>query len=506
MDTNKRFILATVLFLVFLIIWQMVYIKPQQEKLKQAQRTVEAESTTISATSAESGSVLVDTTRPAGIAQLTTPESSAVSADTVVMVVENKLFSAKIDGHGTIRSFYIKKYHAELVPEGGYILSTPFDENILPAFDVKDTFRLEDSSLTLVFSTKIQDSVMAAKVYTFYPDSYLVKISVPDTVMFTGIKPNEENEKDELRYTGLIVYKNKLRKYAPKKFKKGLSIDLEDAEWVGYRTKYFMVTFVPQVKLDDIQGISDGKFNSKFTLISHGRLTGTAYLGPIDYYLLKDIGYGLWKAYDFGPSLIRPFAKVLLAILRFIYNNVVHNYGWAIVIFAVFMKLLFWPLNIKNLRNMHRMQELKPKLNALQKAYKDDPQKLQQETMELYKKYGVNPFSGCVVVLLQLPIFWAMFQVLKTYIELRGAPWILWIRDLSSKDPYYVLPILMGAASLVQALMQPAQDEQSRMTAIIMPIVFTFIFITFPSGVVLYWLTFNLLGILELLWIKKMHH
>ncbi len=497
MDTTKRFILATVLFLSFLIIWQIVYLKPQQERVKSQQQTV------------------ADTSRQVDSQQVvekhdTTAvkvESTQVTvSDTTTMVVENSLFSIKFNSHGTIESFYIKKYGVELVPEDGYLLASPKDQSIFPAFEVKDTFNVRDSTLTLVFASRIADSVTGAKIYTFYPDSYLVKITAPDTVLFTGIKPNEKNEKDELRYTALLVFDQKLKKYAPKKFKQGLVIDLEDAEWVGYRTKYFMFAFVPQVKLDDIQGTSDGKFDSKFTLTSHGTLQCTAYFGPIDYYLLKDIGYGLWKAYDFGPGIIRPFARILLGILRFTYYHIVHNYGWAIVLFAVLMKLLFFPLNIKNLRNMHKMQELKPKIDALKKMYKDNPQKLQQETMELYKQYGVNPFSGCFVILLQLPIFWAMFQVLKTYIELRGAPWILWIRDLSSKDPYYVLPILMGLASLAQALMQPAQDEQSRMTAIIMPIVFTFIFITFPAGIVLYWLTFNLLGIIEMLWIRRTHH
>ncbi len=506
MDTTRRVILATVLFLAFLIIWQIVYLKPQQEKRMAIADSLAAGSTSVST---------VDTAGSLSVAAPDTVEDTTVQAekapvplDTVSMYLDGPLFKVKLDGHGTIRSFYIKKYHAELVPEDGYMFASKLDDYIRPAFPVRDTFQLRDSSLTLVFSVPIGDSLTAAKIYTFYPDSYIVKFQGPDTLLLTGIKPNEENEKDELRYTGLLVFKDKLKKYPPKKFKQNYSIDLEDAEWVGYRTKYFMFAVVPNgTKLDDITGVSDGKFDTKLILTAHGHTTAaTLYLGPIDYYLLRNIGYGLWKAYDFGPSIIRPFSKALLAILRFIYNHIVHNYGWAIVLFAVLMKLVFFPLNIKNLRNMHRMQQLKPKIDALRKMYKDDPQRMQRETMELYKQYGVNPFSGCFVILLQLPIFWAMFLVLKTYIDLRGAPWILWIRDLSAKDPYYILPILMGLASVAQALMQPTQDEQSRLMAIIMPVVFTFIFITFPSGVVLYWLTFNLLGIIEQFWIRRTHH
>ncbi len=509
MDTSKRIIVATVLFLAFLIVWQIVYLKPQQEQMRQLADSTQVKS--VQDTS-KTGPTSDTTSAPApDTAEITTAEkaeSTMTELDTVSMVLAGPFYTVRLNGHGAITSFYMSKYHAELIPEGETLFSSPHDAYIQPAFELRDTFNLKDSSMTLVFSSRINDSLVAAKIYTFYPDSYIVKFRGPDTLFLCGIKPNEENEQDELRYTGLLVFKTKLKKYSPKKLKNGLSIDLEDAEWVGYRTKYFMFAIVPETgKLDDVNAKSDGKFDTKMTLTSHGGQTiATIYMGPLDYYILRKIGYGLWKAYDFGPSLIRPFAKLLLSILRFTYNHIVHNYGWAIVIFAILMKLIFFPLNIKNLRNMRKMQELKPKMDALKKLYKDDPQRMQREMMELYKKYGVNPFSGCFVILLQLPIFWAMFQVLKTYIDLRGAPWILWIQDLSTKDPYYILPILMGLASLGQALMQPTQDEQSRMMAIIMPIVFTFIFIALPSGVVLYWLTFNLLGILEQLWIRKTHH
>ena len=154
---------------------------------------------------------------------------------------------------------------------------------------------------------------------------------------------------------------------------------------------------------------------------------------------------------------------------------------------------------------MKRMQELKPKIDALQKIYKNDPQKLQKEMMELYKKYKVNPFSGCLTLLVQLPIFWALYQILRTTIDLRGAPFIFWIKDLSAKDPYYILPILMGLTSILLSRVQgTAKDPQSKMFAYFMPIFLTLIFLSFPSGIVLYWLTFNVLGVLEMLLIKRL--
>jgi YidC/Oxa1 family membrane protein insertase len=169
------------------------------------------------------------------------------------------------------------------------------------------------------------------------------------------------------------------------------------------------------------------------------------------------------------------------------------------------MKIAFFPLTRKQIIAAKRMQELKPKLETLQKVYKDNPQKLQQEMMELYKKYNVNPFSGCLTLIIQMPIFFALYQILTNSISLKGAPFILWIKDLSEKDPYYILPILMGVTSIIlSSIQQAATDPQSKMLMYMMPILFVIIFISLPSGIVLYWLTFNILGILEALLIKRL--
>jgi YidC/Oxa1 family membrane protein insertase len=144
-----------------------------------------------------------------------------------------------------------------------------------------------------------------------------------------------------------------------------------------------------------------------------------------------------------------------------------------------------------------KMQELKPKLEKIQKLYRNDPERLQWETLKLYREAGFNPFAGCLPLFLQLPIFFALYQVLHNSIELKGAEFVFWIKDLSARDPYYVLPIIMGGVSVLNAYLQPNVDPQSKRISILISLLFVLLFLTFPAGIVLYWLTYSLLGILE---------
>jgi YidC/Oxa1 family membrane protein insertase len=172
------------------------------------------------------------------------------------------------------------------------------------------------------------------------------------------------------------------------------------------------------------------------------------------------------------------------------------NYGVAIILLTVLVKVVFYPLSLKSMRSMKQMQALQPKLNALRSKYKSDPQRFQREQMEIFKKEGVNPMGGCLPMVVQIPIFYALYLTLQYSVELQGAPFMLWITDLSKKDPYYVLPILMGISMLWQQKMTPTVgDPRQAQIMMIMPVVFTFMFLEFPTGLVLYWLVNNVLTI-----------
>ncbi|MDQ7055380.1 MAG: membrane protein insertase YidC [Persephonella sp.] len=183
-------------------------------------------------------------------------------------------------------------------------------------------------------------------------------------------------------------------------------------------------------------------------------------------------------------------------VLHFFYNFT-HNWGVAIILLTVVIRIIFFPLNHKSLKAMKKMADLAPEIKKLQKKYKDDPQKLQQEMMKLYAEHGANPMSGCLPIIVQIPVFIALYNVLMVTVELKNAPFILWITDLSSKDPYYILPILMGLSMIAQQWVTPSSDKNQKMIMYIMAVVFTFMFMNFPSGLVLYWLTNNILGLAQ---------
>jgi len=179
-------------------------------------------------------------------------------------------------------------------------------------------------------------------------------------------------------------------------------------------------------------------------------------------------------------------------------HGLVGNWGWAIIILTILIKLVFFPLSAASYKSMARMKKLQPRMETLKERFGDDRQGLQQEMMKLYKEEKVNPAGGCLPILIQIPVFIALYYVLLESVELRHAPFALWIQDMSSKDPYYILPILMGLSMMLQFRLNPAPMEpiqQKIMT--FMPIVMTFLFITFPSGLVLYWVVNNVLSIAQ---------
>jgi len=195
----------------------------------------------------------------------------------------------------------------------------------------------------------------------------------------------------------------------------------------------------------------------------------------------------------------------MLIILKYL-NEFVKNYGIAIIILTILIKILFWPLGNKSYESMKAMQKLQPKMVELREKYKDDKQKLSQETMALYRAHKVNPMGGCLPMLIQIPVFFGLYKALLYAIELRHAPFFWWIQDLSAKDPYYITPIIMGATMFVQQKMTPtAGDPMQQKIMLFLPIIFTFLFLNFPSGLVIYWLFNNILSIGQQYYVNKKH-
>jgi YidC/Oxa1 family membrane protein insertase len=225
------------------------------------------------------------------------------------------------------------------------------------------------------------------------------------------------------------------------------------------------------------------------------------YLGPKDEGRLKTLGVDAEKLLDFGYFTI--VAKPLLWFLR-LTNTVTKNFGMDILILSILIKIIFLPLTQISMKSMKEMQKVQPEMTRLKETYKDDKARLQQEIMLLYKRRKINPMSGCLPMLIQIPVFIALYNALQNAIEMRHAPFLLWIQDLSAKDPLYISPIIMGASMVIQQKMTPtATDPAQAKMFLLMPVMFTFLFLSFPSGLVLYWLVNNVLSIAHQYYLNK---
>ncbi len=225
------------------------------------------------------------------------------------------------------------------------------------------------------------------------------------------------------------------------------------------------------------------------------------YIGPKDYARLKALGNGLDRAVDFG--FFAPLAKLAEASLVY-FHRLTGNYGVAIVILSVIIQLLLTPLSYKSYKAMAVMKKIQPEMQSIQKRYKDDPKRMNQEIMDLYKRHGTNPLGGCLPMLLQIPVFFALFTALRGSWSLHGAPFFLWIKDLSAKDPFYVLPLIMGGIMFLQQHLSPQTSDPAQAAMMKwMPVIFTFMFLTFPSGLVLYWLINSTWGFAQSMYLQK---
>jgi YidC/Oxa1 family membrane protein insertase len=315
--------------------------------------------------------------------------------------------------------------------------------------------------------------------------------------------------------------------------------------WVGLEDNYFLDAVLPSGRLDRVvlapylmvPGEEEGAPtfqlrppDSQITdeqddlpqvfgiwLVPTGNaLSADAYLGMKRYDTLRALPGGLQKTVM--PGMLGVLARPLLWGLNWMYEHIVPNYGWAIILMTLLIKLLLFPLTQKSFVSMQKMQELNPKIQAIRAKYRskkrdkkgkpnlEAQRQMNDEVMALYKEHGVNPAGGCLPMLLQLPILFAFYRLLYSAVELRGAPWLLWIKDLSTYDPYFVLPIVMGVSQFIQQKITPsAGNPMQRRMFMLMPVFFTVLFLKFPSGLVLYWLVNNLLTIGQQMMIRRMH-
>lgn len=443
-----------------------------------------------------------------------------IKAEERDIIVENNLYSAVFSTRGgTIKSITLKKY----TDKNGKQITLKGDNTIPPlslGFDEKfqlgtvifkttgTNIKLGESlpSATLIFEY-ISAEISIIRTYSFIYDAY--SFTLQDDIK--GLNPYWITigkdfgiyEKEDSVHYGPVLLKNAdrleftyadLAKNGAKSYNQGL-------KWIAQEDKYFFASIVPKTPIVDSKVWSiDGTalIALKMPESSNNYLI---YVGPKEYERLEKYDVGLEHIVDFGIFSI--LAIPLLWIMNIFYG-VFHNYGVAIIFLTIITRIPFIPIINKGMTSMKKVQEIQPKMTEIREKYKKDPKRMNEELMALYKKNKVNPFGGCLPILLQIPVFFALFKILSISIELRGAPFILWITDLSVRDPYYILPIIMGATMVLQQKMTPStMDPKQQKLMMLLPIVFTFLFLTFPSGLVLYWLVNNILGIAQQFYMNK---
>jgi YidC/Oxa1 family membrane protein insertase len=379
----------------------------------------------------------------------------------------------------------------------------------------------------------IGGGVRLVKTYTFKRGSY--EIGVSHQVFNTGDHPIDpslylELVRDDSKpegtmrfyspYYGPAVYRDSdhFQKVSfddiEKQHDRAKPRDASDG-WVGILQHYFVAAWIPPngvprtYRTEPIVGEGSGKFRAA-ALIPLGTIAPGAsvtnesrlFVGPEAQRLLEQVTPGLELVRDYG------WTKLLATPVFWLLENLqalLGNWGWAIVALTVLIKAAFFPLSAASYRSMARMKNVAPRLKLLQEKYKDDRAKLNQAMMELYRTEKINPMGGCLPILIQIPVFIALYSVLSASVEMRGAPWILWIHDLAAPDPYYILPAVMMVSMFVQYKLNPAPPDpvQARMM-MIMPLVFGVTFFFFPAGLVLYWVVNNLLSIAQQWQITRM--
>jgi YidC/Oxa1 family membrane protein insertase len=395
-----------------------------------------------------------------------------------------------------------------------------------------NAYELADSANSLVVEMTHTDpiGVQVTKRFTFERSSYLIDVdyeinntssAVWQANVFGQINRNNFPDPSSAGGVGMSSFLGFALTSTDDPYFKVAFEDINNAMpsheraggWIGLSQHYFLSAWVPssesvntfstrtnpQNPSEFIGGFTSQEFSVAPGAVAYQNLG--FYAGPKDQYALREISTNLDLTIDYGVLWF--IASPIYWLLRQI-DSLVGNYGWSILLLTVCVKGLFYKLSAASYRSMANMRRVMPKMAQLKERYGDDKMKMQKATMELYQKEKINPFGGCLPMLVQMPVFIALYWVLMESVELRQAPFILWIKDLSAMDPYFVLPLLMGASMFAQSLLSPAPaDPMQAKIMRFMPVVMTVFFLWFPAGLVLYWLANSVLGILQQWYITR---
>jgi YidC/Oxa1 family membrane protein insertase len=443
-------------------------------------------------------------------------------------IVETKLLQnldKMADKGGQPIAIFTRSNGNEFIAESGLIGANGTDTaDGRPIFSTtSNTYELVDGQQILeVDFVYNQGSVEIVKRFEFKASEYQIGIRYivknlsiePWSATFYGQFRRDSHQPETDSSTGMKPYLGAAIREEDKNYSKYDFSDIDDQSvktslkggWLAFVQHYFVSAWVPpqddknRFSLRKLQGndvylmaVTGEKINVLPGQVEEYKVD--LYVGPKNQDVLKGLSEYLDLTIDYG--FLWMLAKPIFAALQII-QGFLGNWGWSIILLTVFIKILLYPLSAASLKSMAKMRTLQPEMARIKELYGDDRQKAGQEQMALFKKHKVNPLGGCFPMLLQMPVFIALYWVLSESVEIRHSPWIVWIQDLSAKDPLFILPLIMGASMFLMQKLQPAPTDPMQAKVFqLMPIVFTFFFMMFPAGLVLYWTVNNLLSILQ---------
>ncbi|NOX16643.1 MAG: membrane protein insertase YidC [Epsilonproteobacteria bacterium] len=517
LSNQNRIILASILSFAFFASYDYFFIpKPVTNLNEQNSSQIEKNITTSSkAPVASTDNGLKVSTK---ISKLSNKTSKVV--DKTIVRVKAKKYDLEIDRLGRISKFYLNE--AKFTSKDGKRLQLV--DNKLGFLPLEMRFSDEKIN-TEAFATSYTANVSQVKVGD-KPVKIILTQSLPDL----NIKKEITFYKDGHYDLNIILDKNKKYFITPgahpslgkksytfhgallKKSDGSMEIiddgdavqaTFKDVGFAANADKYYAtVLYNFNQKMTVIESPAKDK-NPALYVQGKQNLKLSGYIGPKEFVTLKKINPELTDVIEYGFFTF--ISKPLFVLLSFI-HKFLGNWGWSIVALTLLVRLVLFPLTYKGMVSMNKMKALAPKMKELQAKYKGDKQKLNAHMMELYKKHGANPMGGCLPMILQIPVFYGVYRVLQNTVELKGAPWILWIHDLAVMDPYFVLPILMGGSMFLQQRLTPNNftDKTQEKIMKFLPLIFTFFFVTFPAGLTLYWFVSNLFSIVQQLYVNKL--
>jgi YidC/Oxa1 family membrane protein insertase len=529
---EKRLILAIVLSFLVLVLYQAIFMKnkPQPEVQPQQQKPAQVEGLapkTAEAALPEAGSQTSQ--KEEKPAQLKVYEEVKAKAEEQI-TVETPLYQAVWSNRGaSLRSWKLREHRNEQKEDLELVSARAAEIGRYPFFletqdgeldkvvneglflpSVRRLVLRDGERGEIKYKYSDRNNVTAEKVFVFHGGKYDFDVRVnlwkdgkkiePRLIWGPGIgDPLVSGKKQQFGGGNgvAVLAAEKVYRVDERKYKAEIGA-FNFANWAAYEDNYMAALFVTPAQQGSALFERVGDEKSPFFFLSVS-VPDKVYIGPKEYDRLKNFGHSAKKLINFG--FFGAITEVLLISIKFIHRYI-HNWGFSIIVLTFIIKILFFPLTYTSIRSMAKMQELQPKIKALRAKYKKAKQdigqrrQMNEEMMKLYKEHGINPAGGCLPMLIQIPVFWGFFRLLVVAVEIRQSPFILWIKDLTVHDPYYVTPVLMGVTQFISQKMTPTTgDPSTARMMLMMPVVMTFFFMNFQAGLVLYWLTNNVLQI-----------